>query len=49
MTEFATTTDGLRIAYDRVGEGPPVVLVHGFGSWWAVGSFGGTDTLAGRD
>ncbi len=32
MTEFATTTDGIHIAYERVGEGPPVVLVHGFGS-----------------
>ena len=32
MTEFATAPDGVRIAYERVGEGPPVVLVHGFGS-----------------
>ena len=32
MTEFTTTTDGIRIAYERWGEGPPVVLVHGFGS-----------------
>jgi len=32
MTEFATATDGIRIAYERAGEGPPVVLVHGFGS-----------------
>ena len=45
MTEFATTTDGLRIAYDRVGEGPPVVLVHGFGSsrvqnWRSTGCYG---------
>ena len=32
MTEFVTATDGIRIAYERAGEGPPVVLVHGFGS-----------------
>jgi pimeloyl-ACP methyl ester carboxylesterase len=32
MTEFVTATDGIRIAYERVGAGPPVVLVHGFGS-----------------
>ncbi|HXS06597.1 MAG TPA: alpha/beta fold hydrolase, partial [Rhizomicrobium sp.] len=45
MTEFATTTDGIRIAYDRLGEGPPVVLVHGFGSsrvqnWRSTGWYG---------
>ena len=32
MTEFATAADGVTLAYDRVGEGPPVMLVHGFGS-----------------
>jgi len=32
MTEFATATDGVRIACEWAGEGPPVVLVHGFGS-----------------
>jgi pimeloyl-ACP methyl ester carboxylesterase len=45
MTEFATTTDGIRIAYEQVGEGPPVVLVHGFGSskeqnWKSTGWYG---------
>ncbi|HWF63420.1 MAG TPA: alpha/beta hydrolase [Rhizomicrobium sp.] len=45
MTEFAATTDGLRIAYDRMGEGPPVMLVHGFGSsrvqnWRSTGWYG---------
>ena len=45
MTEFATTTDGIRIAFERVGEGPPVILVHGFGSskeqnWKSTGWYG---------
>ena len=45
MTEFTTTTDGIRIAYERVGDGPPVVLVHGFGSskeqnWKSTGWYG---------
>lgn len=45
MTAFAATTDGLRIAYDQVGEGPPVLLVHGFGSsrvqnWRSTGWYG---------
>ena len=29
MTSFVTSTDGTRIAYDRIGEGPPLVLVVG--------------------
>lgn len=29
MTDFATSADGTRIAYDRFGEGPAVVLVAG--------------------
>ncbi len=32
MTEFVTAPDGVRIAWEAAGEGPPVVLVHGFGS-----------------
>ncbi len=45
MTEFATASDGIRIAYERQGEGPPVVLVHGFGSskeqnWKSTGWYG---------
>lgn len=32
MTDFATAPDGIRIAYDAVGAGAPVMLVHGFGS-----------------
>ncbi|GAB3606098.1 alpha/beta hydrolase [Conyzicola nivalis] len=29
MTEFVTSADGTRIAFDREGDGPPVVLVGG--------------------
>src|SRR5690348_13937277 len=32
MSEFATAPDGVRIAWEAAGEGPPVVLVHGFGA-----------------
>src|ERR1700744_2380619 len=32
MTKFALRNDGVRIAYEIVGEGEPVVLVHGFAS-----------------
>jgi predicted alpha/beta-fold hydrolase len=32
MTYFVTTSDGYDIAYDCQGDGPPVVLIHGFGA-----------------
>ena len=32
MTYFVTASDGRDIAYDCMGEGPPVVLIHGFGA-----------------
>jgi pimeloyl-ACP methyl ester carboxylesterase len=32
MTKFAQRNDGVRIAYEVVGDGEPVVLVHGFAS-----------------
>jgi len=42
MEQFAFASDGTRLAYDCVGEGTPVVLVHGFASdrkqnWQNVG------------
>ena len=32
LTLFAHSPDGVRIAYDSVGEGRPIVLIHGFAS-----------------
>jgi pimeloyl-ACP methyl ester carboxylesterase len=32
LTEFVTSADGIRIAYESVGEGTPVLLLHGFAS-----------------
>lgn len=32
MTEFATTSDGLNIAYETMGRGAPVLLLHGYAS-----------------
>jgi pimeloyl-ACP methyl ester carboxylesterase len=29
MTTFVTSADGTRIAYDRIGEGPPLIIVDG--------------------
>jgi pimeloyl-ACP methyl ester carboxylesterase len=31
-TEFLIADDGVKLAYERAGEGPAVMLVHGFGS-----------------
>ncbi len=30
MTEFSAPVDGFRLAYNRLGSGPPVVLMHGW-------------------
>jgi pimeloyl-ACP methyl ester carboxylesterase len=30
MPDFATARDGVRLAYEVVGQGPPVFLIHGF-------------------
>jgi pimeloyl-ACP methyl ester carboxylesterase len=32
MTSFVTASDGTDIAYDCMGDGPPIVLIHGFGA-----------------
>jgi pimeloyl-ACP methyl ester carboxylesterase len=49
LTQFAIAEDGIRIAYEVVGEGMPVLLIHGFASsriqnWKVPGWY---DTLAG--
>ena len=46
MPEFVTAADGVALAYERHGEGPAVMLVHGFGSsrnqnWKSTGWYGG--------
>jgi pimeloyl-ACP methyl ester carboxylesterase len=52
MTEFATAADGTAIAYETLGEGAPVVLVHGFGAsraiTWANTNWYQTLSRAGR-
>jgi pimeloyl-ACP methyl ester carboxylesterase len=49
VTEYAIAADGVRIAYETVGEGRPIILAHGFASdrkqnWKDVGWY---ETLAG--
>src|ERR1051326_660089 len=49
MPKFPPAPAGLRIAYETDGEGPPIVLVHGFGAsrvqnWRAPGWY---ETLTG--
>lgn len=46
MPEFVTAPDGVALAYERHGEGPVIVMVHGFGSsraqnWKSTGWYGG--------
>jgi len=46
MPEFVTASDGVELAYERHGQGPAIVLVHGFGSsrtqnWKSTGWYGG--------
>jgi len=49
MEQFATASDGTKLAYEAIGEGRPIVLVHGFASdrkqnWQNVGWY---ETLTG--
>jgi pimeloyl-ACP methyl ester carboxylesterase len=50
-TQFLTADDGVTLAYERLGEGPAVMLVHGFGSSrsqnWKVTGWYSTLTEAG--
>jgi len=52
MSEFATSPDGTAIAYETLGAGLPVVLVHGFGAsraiTWANTNWYQTLSRAGR-
>jgi pimeloyl-ACP methyl ester carboxylesterase len=46
MPEFVTAADGVELAYERHGEGPAILLMHGFGSsrlqnWKSTGWYGG--------
>jgi pimeloyl-ACP methyl ester carboxylesterase len=46
MPEFVKAPDGVELAYERQGEGPAIVMVHGFGSsrvqnWRSTGWYGG--------
>jgi pimeloyl-ACP methyl ester carboxylesterase len=52
VTEFAVASDGVKLAFERVGSGTPVMLVHGFGSsrgqnWKSTGWYASL-TEAGR-
>lgn len=52
MMAFLAVSAGLRLAYEVVGDGPPVVLVHGFASSrgmnWRTPGWYGALTAAGR-
>ena len=53
MEDFIRADDGVRLAYERQGAGPPVLLIHGFGSsreqnWKSTGWYGSL-TQAGRE
>ena len=46
MPEFVMAPDGVSLAFERHGEGPPILLIHGFGSsraqnWKSTGWYGG--------
>jgi pimeloyl-ACP methyl ester carboxylesterase len=46
MPDFVTASDGVRLAFEIQGSGPPVLMIHGFGSsrmqnWKSTGWYGG--------
>jgi len=46
MPDFTTAADGVSIAFERLGQGPAILLIHGFGSsraqnWKSTGWYGG--------
>jgi pimeloyl-ACP methyl ester carboxylesterase len=46
MPQFVAATDGTALAFERHGDGPAIMMVHGFGSsrlqnWKSTGWFGG--------
>ena len=46
MPEFTTAADGVRLAFERQGAGPAILLIHGFGSsrvqnWKSTGWYSG--------
>ena len=43
------SSDGTRIAFDRSGEGPPVILVEAAGHYRDLSSFGGLVPLLSRE
>jgi pimeloyl-ACP methyl ester carboxylesterase len=43
------SSDGTRIAFDRVGDGPPVILVEAAGHYRDFSSFGGLVPLLSRE
>ena len=46
VSEHVRSADGVRIAYQRLGAGPPVVAVHGGLGTWRSWHTGASDKVA---